>query len=240
MGAHVVDDRHQVETGAADPVAKGAAIEMDALPLEDLGLAIKRQVVAEFRNDDPGDEEFRGQPTGHDMFRRMRLRHGLRAAAAGVFGASRHQHPELGRDHVQPLGQVFADPGHLAATTRAQRAGRLDHPFDPGQMGRQMPTVALRLAGLLTARPLHCRFGFLLRRLEHALRKFGIFQGQVELVGRELLGALAEFLALRRAQNILQPTVGLLRFGQRRLDLGEAGFQQGIFARKISGFHGRK
>ena len=65
---HAHDDGHEVETGAADPVAERAAIEMDALPLEGLGLAIERKVIAEFRDDDPGDEEFRGQPAGHDMF----------------------------------------------------------------------------------------------------------------------------------------------------------------------------
>jgi hypothetical protein len=135
---------------------------------------------------------------------------------------------------------ILADLCHLAATTGAERAGRLDHALDPGQMRRQMAAVALRLAGLLTARPLHRRFGLFLRGLEHALGKLGIFKGQVELVGRQLLGALAELLALRRAQDILQPPVGLLRFCQSRLNLGETGFQKGIFARKISGFHGRK
>ena len=99
MGPHVVDDRHQVEAGAADPVAERAAIDLDPLPPEDPGLAIEWQMVAELRDDDPGDEQFRGQPAGHNILGRMRLRDGLRAAATGVFGPSRHQHPELGRDH---------------------------------------------------------------------------------------------------------------------------------------------
>jgi hypothetical protein len=127
----------------------------------------------------------------------------------------------------------------MALQWRPERAGRLDHAFDARQMGWQMPAVALGLglARLLTTRPLHRRFSLLLRGLKHALRKFRILQGQVELIRRQLLGAFAERLALRRAQDILQPPVGLLRLGQRRLDLGEAGFQQGIFARKISSFH---
>ena len=107
-------------------------------------------------------------------------------------------------------------------------------------MRRQMAAITLWLARFLIARLLHRRFGLLLRGLEHALGKFGIFLGQIELVGRQLLGALAELLALRRAQDILQPTVGFLRLGQRDLDLGEAGFQLGIFACKISGIHGMK
>lgn len=80
------------------------------------------------------------------MLGRMCLRDSLRAAAAGVFRAPRHQHPELGGDHVEPLGYVFADPGHLAAAAGALRAGRLDHPLDPRQMRWQMATVARRLA----------------------------------------------------------------------------------------------
>ena len=240
MGAHVVDDRHKVETGTTDPVAERAAVKVDTLPLEDLGLAIERKMIAEFRNDDPGDEQLRWQPAGHDMFRGMGLRDSLRATAAGIFRSPRDQHPELGGDHVQTLGHVFADPGHLAAAAGAKRAGRLDHALDPGQMGWQMAAIAFWLARLLTARPLHRRFSLLLCGLKHALRKFGIFQGKVELVRRQLLGALAELLALRRAQDILQPPIGLLRLGQCRLDLGEAGFQQGIFAVKISGIHGVK
>jgi len=48
MSLHVVDRRHEVEAGAADPVAKRATIEMDALPLEDFNLAIEGKMIAEF------------------------------------------------------------------------------------------------------------------------------------------------------------------------------------------------
>ena len=70
-------------------------------------------------------------------------------------------------------------------------------------MGRQVPAIALGLARFLAACPLHRRLGFLLRRLKHALCKFSVLQGQVELIRRKLLGALAELLSLRRAQDIL-------------------------------------
>ena len=78
-------------------------------------------------------------------------------------------------------------------------AGRLDHPLDPGQMRRQMPTVARGLAGRL--RPLSAQrsLSLLLRGLKHALGQFGILERQVELVGRQLLRTLAELFALRRA-----------------------------------------
>jgi hypothetical protein len=203
MGLHVVDHGQQVEARAPDPVAKRTAVEIETLPFEDPGLAVKRKVVAELGDDDPRDQPLGRQPAGHDMLGGMGLHHGLRTATAGVFGPSRHQHPELGRDHVQTLGYVFADLRHLAATARAEGAGRLDHPLDPGQMRRQMASVALRLARRLAARPLHRRFSLLLRGLKHTLGQFGIFQGQVELIRRQLLGAFAELFALRRAQDVL-------------------------------------
>jgi len=95
--------------------------------------------------------------------------------------APRHQHPELGGDHVQPFGDIFTDLRHLAAAAGTLCAGGLDHPLDPGQMRRQMAAVSPGLAG---------RF--------HALPP------------------------------------------QRCLDLGQAGFQQGVFAGKIDGIHGTK
>jgi len=83
------------------------------------------------------------------------------------------------------------------------------------------------------------RFGLLLRGRKHALGQFGIFQRQAELIGRQLFGALAEPLTLRGAQDILQPAVGFLRLGQRRLDLGQAGFQKGVFPGENGGIHNR-
>jgi hypothetical protein len=62
-----------------------------------------------------------------------------------------------------------------------------------------MPTVAFRLAGRFPARPLQRRLSLFLRGLEHTLGQLGIFQREVELIGRQLLRALAELLALRRA-----------------------------------------
>ena len=64
MGAHVVDDRHQVETGAADPVAERAAVDLDPLPPEDPGLAVERKMVPEFRDDGEPSRRHRFKPDG--------------------------------------------------------------------------------------------------------------------------------------------------------------------------------
>lgn len=50
----------------------------EALALEDIGLAVERQMIAELRDHGPGDELFGRQAAGHDMFRRMGLRHAPR------------------------------------------------------------------------------------------------------------------------------------------------------------------
>jgi hypothetical protein len=41
-------------------------------------------------------------------------------------------------------------------------------------------------------------------------------------------------------RHIFQPPVGLLHFGEHRLDLGQAGFQQGVFVGESVGIHGSK
>ena len=64
MGAHVVDDRHQVEACATHPVAQCPTVKVDPLPLEDLGLAVKRKVVAELRDDGEPSWRHRFEPDG--------------------------------------------------------------------------------------------------------------------------------------------------------------------------------
>lgn len=139
---------------------------------------------------------------------------------------------------VQPLGHVLPDLRHLTAAAGTLRARGLDHPLDPGQLGRRMPAVTLRSARRLRAHAPQRRFGLLLRGLEHPLGQFGIFQQQGELVGRQFLGTLAELRTLRRARDILKPTVGLLHLGKRRLDLGQAGLQRRVLTGESLSIHG--
>ncbi len=154
-----------------------------------------------------GDQPLGRQPARHDMLGGVRLRHGLRAPAAGVSGAPRDQHLELRGDHLEPLvrhwsrtdGDTMAHHPRRSGPSRRSRRGRACWRARSGQMCRQMPTVARRLARRLPARPLQRGLGLLLRGFEHALGQLGILQGQVELVGGQLLGAFAELLALRGA-----------------------------------------
>jgi hypothetical protein len=109
-----------------------------------------------------------------------------------------------------------------------------------GKCGGRCPRLRRGLRSVSAPFSPQRRLGLFLRGLEHALGQLGILQGEVELVGRQLLGALAERLALRRAQDILQPALCLLRLGQRRLDLGQAGLQTGVFAGESVDVHAPK
>jgi hypothetical protein len=159
MGAHPLDDRLEVEACPARPVAQRGAVELEALPPVDLGLAVERQMVAELGDDEVGDQRLGGQAARHEALRGVGLRDrtparpgsgGRRTAAAASPSAARRRadpapqerrsvdrrgHPELRRHDVAARRDVLADPGHWSATARAERRGRLDHPLDPRQMG---------------------------------------------------------------------------------------------------------
>jgi hypothetical protein len=48
--------RLQPPTGAADPVGKGRAVDLDALPGKDLALPVERQMIAVFGNQDMSEQ----------------------------------------------------------------------------------------------------------------------------------------------------------------------------------------
>ncbi len=100
-----------------------------------------------------------------------------------------------------------------------------------------MPTIARGLSRIFPARPGKRGLYLLLCSRENALGQFGVLERQIELVRRQLLGTLAKALALRGAQDALQPTVGLLHLEQRHLDLGEARLQMSVLAAEGVGIH---
>jgi len=126
--------RPQREGGAADPIGQGGAIERDARPSVDLRLAIEWRVIGIF-----ADQHMRDQCLGRNAvldqpLRRRRLHHLAGASCAGIFGAARHDHLELCRDHIEPLCDVLAD---AVLETAATRAGLVRH-IDDDLFARQM------------------------------------------------------------------------------------------------------
>ena len=111
-------NRAQQEGGPSDPVGQCRAIEVDALAGINLRLAIQRKVVGIFRHQHLGDRRLGRQAAFDQPRRRRRLHHDVFAGPAGVFGSAHHQHPELGRHDVEPLGDILADPMQLILSSR--------------------------------------------------------------------------------------------------------------------------
>lgn len=83
-----------------------------------------------------------------------------------------------------------------------------------------------RLAGAPS--PLQGSTRLLLCRLQNALGELDILEGQIELLGVELLGPLAELLALKLTDDAFQPPLRLHRIRKRRLGLGKARLQDSV------------
>jgi hypothetical protein len=199
VGEDAFADRPQVEGGAADPVGERRAIELDSLTLVDLRLAIERQVVGVFGDQHMGDRRLGRQAALDQPRRRWGLDHHVLAGATGVLGPPYDENPELCRDDVELLADVFADPVQFAATARAGPALDVDDGLDARQMGRKRAAIGASLACALRPRGLRLRLG-LGRRLRFAL--FDVFEGEQQLVGRQRLGASAEAMALHVLEDL--------------------------------------
>ncbi len=80
------------------------------------------------------------------------MHHCFLARPAGVLGPMRHDHTELGRDHVEPLGRILADHMHGGAAARAIGVFGRNRHMNARQMGGKRAAIGLALLGTL-ARP---------------------------------------------------------------------------------------
>jgi hypothetical protein len=72
---------------------------------------------------------------------RCRRLHDPLAGPAGKLRAMRDNHPVLGRDHIEPLGSLFADHMHRLVTAGAVRVGRCHRLMNAWQMRGQRAAV---------------------------------------------------------------------------------------------------
>ncbi len=136
MGEKPLVHGPQMPGGAADPVGERRAIERDPLPGVDLRLTIERQVIGVFGDEHMGDRRLGRQAALDQPRRGRRLHDDVLAGAAGVFGTAHHQHAELRRHDVEPLGDVLADPVQHALAAGAGLVLDIDDGLDARQMRR--------------------------------------------------------------------------------------------------------
>ena len=124
------------------------------------------------------------QPTLDQPFRRRRLNHSLFAGTASIFGTVSHDHPELRRNDVEPLRGLLANHMHGRTTAGAVGVFRRDRYIDARQMGGKRTAID---AALVAARSCRRRILLVVSGLVAGNGLLGIFQGQKQLLGVELL-----------------------------------------------------
>jgi hypothetical protein len=191
-----------------------------------------------------GHQRFGGQPALDQPRRRGRLDHRALARPAAIPGPAGNDHPELRRDHIEPLGGVLTDPVQLTATAGTDLVVGLDDDLVPRQVLGQSAAIETTLSR--ARRALH-PVGSL--RLDLALgdRLFEVLEGQLQLIGMGcLLGAPPEQGPLQLLDDRPQALVlsgqrgGRCSFGQeqsfeRRHVVGQRGGFGGIRRRAHRG-----
>jgi len=151
-----------------------------------------------------------------------RLHHAVGAGSAGIFGAPGDDHPELGRDHVEPLGDVLANAVQTAATATDEAFG-FDDLLDPRQMPGNRTTIGAAPPGRSARGAI---LGFFLG-VDGRDGRFQILQRQLELVWIALFRSAPEGRLLERGNQLFQlgdPLVlaltACLRSDKHRLERG--------------------
>ena len=136
--------------------------------------------------------------------RRRGLHHDARAGPAGQLRPARHQHPDLRRDHIQPLGAVLANHHHRRPAARAGGVPRFQHHLDPRQVRRQRAAVGAAFRGALMPQG---RIALLRTGLALCDRGLQILEAEVQLLLRQSFRLPAELQALQLQQQVPQPLV---------------------------------
>jgi hypothetical protein len=190
--------------GIADPERQGGAVQRHTLTRHDLGLAIQGQVVGVAGYQDMGDQRLGWQATLDQPRRRGGLHHCARASPTGELRPAGHDHPELGGDDVEPLGDVFADQRHRRPAARAGGVLRRQRDLDPRQVCRQRTAAR---AAPDSARLAQRRVALLGLRLFLGDRLLEVLKTELQLLIGQALGLAAELQAPERQQQVSQPLV---------------------------------
>jgi hypothetical protein len=186
--------------------AEPVTVEVDALAGVDLCLAVERQVIEVFRDQDVGHHRLGRQAAVDQARRRRRLHHGALASPAAIARPADYPHLKVCRHHVELFGHVLADHVQRAATARAGLLLRLDHHLLARQVLRQAATVAARRP---TRRGRCRRAGLIRGRHRRLQRLLDVFQAKLQLVRVEAFGAPA----VQRALELLDQQLQLVDLG---------------------------
>ena len=214
VAADPVRQRLHQPGGLANPARQRGAVEFHAVAGVNLSLAVKRQVIAELRDQHMSQKA--GSACARGMGKRWHrhLRHRL-AFAAGAGGADM-------ADHFEAAGNVFEDFGdvlaHFAHETAANRtgAGRFVNNIAARQrFGQLAPLLLRRCLFLRRLGGLRCRRGSG-RRFRLGLRRLDLFELEFELLqfAPHALRGGAEGHALQ-ARNLSFQLFGFKRLQQK-------------------------
>src|SRR5690349_1112035 len=128
-------NRAQVPGSATDPVGKCRTVKIDPLSLVDLRLPVEWQVVGIFGDQHLGDGRLGRKTALNQPCESRSLDDNLLTGATGIFGAARHQNAELGRNDVELLADILANPMQAIAAAGAVMAFNVDDHIDARQMG---------------------------------------------------------------------------------------------------------
>ena len=174
-------ERLEVEADMAHPARHEIASEFDLVAGEDRLLPIQRQTIGVLGDGDASQKPFGRNAALDQAGGRRRLDDALAAGLAGIPWATRHDHPELRRDHVEAFADVLANLHPSAGAARTNLVFGLDDLFDPLEMRRERPPPA----GLASRR----RLQLLESGLDCGKTCLHFLEGKGVLALVELLGA---------------------------------------------------
>src|SRR6202051_501016 len=147
MGCEAGLQRFQPPAGAADPVRQGRAVDLDAVPGEDLALPVKRKVIAVLGDQDMSEKTGTGEALGDRTLRGGRLMNSP-AGPAAIARPADADDSKPRRHMIEHLADSLADHMPLPAAAGARLMLEIEPHVLAGQMRRQAWSIGPRSRGL--------------------------------------------------------------------------------------------